>query len=153
MRLPIAMIATAAALMAAPAFAELGVEFGVLTCKLKDVHNDIVYTSEKFACDYKPKTGDAQTYEGEIKSVGVDLSVTEDTTLVWGVVATGEGTKAPDSLKGSFFGGTAAAEVGAGAGAGVLVGGGDKSIALNPISVSGVEGVGASLDLSEFELR
>ncbi|MCB1370489.1 MAG: DUF992 domain-containing protein [Rhodobacteraceae bacterium] len=153
MKPTVAMIAMAAALTAAPAFAELGVEFGVLTCKLKDVHNEIVYTSEAFACDYKPKTGDAQSYEGKIKSVGVDLSVTEDTTLVWGVMATGEGTKAPESLTGSYFGGTAAAEVGVGAGAGVLVGGGDKSIALNPISVSGVKGMGAALDLSEFELR
>jgi len=153
MRHTVAIIATAAALTAAPAFAKLGVELGVLTCKLKDVHNDIVYTSEAFACEYKPKSGDAQSYEGEIKSIGVDLSVTKDLTLVWGVMATGEGTKSPDSLAGSYFGGTAAAEAGIGAGAGVMLGGGDKSIALQPISVSGAIGAGAALDISEFELR
>lgn len=153
MKRSLVMLAAATVLTAAPAFAELGVEFGVLTCKLKDVHNDIVYTSEKFACEYKPKSGDARTYEGEIKSIGVDLSVTKDLTLVWGVMATGEGTKAPDSLAGSYFGGTAAAEVGVGAGAGVMLGGGDKSIALQPVSVSGAIGAGASLDISEFDLK
>ncbi len=153
MQRSLVMLAAAAVLTAAPAFADLGVEFGVLTCKLKDVHNDIVYTSEKFACEYKPKSGDAQTYEGEIKSIGVDLSVTKDLTLVWAVMATGEGTKAPELLAGAYFGGTAAAEVGVGAGAGVMLGGGDKSIALNPVSVSGAIGAGAALDISEFDLK
>ena len=65
-----------AALTATPALAEVGVDVGVLTCKLQDVHNDIVYTSEKFGCDFKPHSGEAQSYTGEIKALGVDLSVT-----------------------------------------------------------------------------
>ena len=63
--------------------ADFGADIGVLTCKLKDVHNDIVYSAEEFACEFKPKSGDAQSYTGQIKSLGLDLSVTKDMTLVW----------------------------------------------------------------------
>jgi len=128
-------------------------DIGVLTCKLKDVKNDIVYSTEEFACEFKPNVGDAQTYTGEFKSLGVDLSVTKDLTLVWGVLApSGDPTKA-SSLAGRYVGATAAVSLGAGAAANVLVGGGKDTFALQPLSASGIVGSGAALDVEEFELR
>lgn len=128
-------------------------DIGVLTCKLTDVKNDIVYTREEFACEFKPNVGDTQTYTGEIKALGLDLSVTKDVTLVWGVLApSGDPTKA-SSLAGKYVGGTAAVSVGAGAAANILVGGGEDSFTLQPLSASGIIGAGAALDIEEFELR
>ena len=146
-------IVAAAALTASIAPVHARADLGVLTCKLKDVKNDIVYTSEEFACEFKPNVGDVQTYTGEIKALGVDLSVTKDVTLVWGVLApSGDPTKA-SSLAGKYVGGTAAVSLGAGAAANVLVGGGKDTFTLQPISASGVIGSGAALDVEEFELR
>jgi hypothetical protein len=153
MKFPALAIAAAAALTASIAPVHARADLGVLTCKLKDVKNDIVYTSEEFACEFKPNVGDVQTYTGEIKALGVDLSVTKDVTLVWGVLApSGDPTKA-SSLAGKYVGGTASVALGAGGAANVLVGGGKDTFTLQPISASGVIGSGAALDVEEFELR
>ncbi len=128
-------------------------DIGVLTCKLTDVQNDIVYTNEEFACEFEPKEGDTQTYAGEIKALGVDLSVTKDVTLVWGVLAPSRDSTEEHSLAGRYVGGSAAVSLGAGASANVLVGGSKDTFALQPISASGIIGAGAALDIEEFELR
>jgi hypothetical protein len=153
MKLALTALALAVALGASSSRAEVGAELGVLTCKLKDVQNDIVYTDEKFACEFKPKSGKAESYAGQIKSVGLDLSVTKEMTLVWGVLAPTAHAGAPHSLRGTYVGGSAAVAIGAGAGGNVLVGGGDNSITLQPISVSGIVGSGASIGIDEFELE
>jgi Protein of unknown function (DUF992) len=142
-----------AALAASTTMVFARADIGVLTCKLKDVHNDIVYTTEEFACEFKPNVGDVQSYTGQIKSLGLDLSITKDMTMVWAVLApSGDPTKA-DSLAGKYLGGTAALSVGAGAAANILVGGGKDSFTLQPLSASGIVGAGAALDVEEFELR
>jgi hypothetical protein len=146
-------LALATAVTASPVRAEVGADLGLLTCKLQDVHNDIVYTSEKFGCEFKPHAGQAQSYTGEIKAIGVDLSVTKDMTLVWGVFAPTADAGSPEALKGHYVGASADVAAGAGAGANVLVGGGDESITLQPISASGIVGAGASVDIEEFELH
>jgi hypothetical protein len=128
-------------------------EIGVLTCKLTDVQNDIVYTNEEFACEFKPNSGDTQTYTGEIKALGINLSVTKDVTLVWGVLAPSEDATEAGALAGRYVGGTAAVALGAGAAANVLIGGSKHTVALQPISASGIIGTGAALDVEEFELR
>ena len=149
MRLLLAGLAAAAAVTGFQALAQHGVEVGVLTCKLQDVNNVIVYTSEKFACEFKPHSGDPQNYT-EIKSVGVDLSVTREMTLVWGVLAPTGDAASTETLKGRCLGGRAAASLGVGAGADILVGGGQNSFTLQPLSVSGIVGAGASVGIEEF---
>ena len=153
MRSVFAALAIATVSMASPVLADFGADLGVLTCKLKDVHNDIVYSHEEFACEFKPKSGDAQSYTGEIKSLGLDLSVTKDMTLVWGVLAPTADAGSPEALKGRYLGGSAAVALGAGAGANVLVGGGHNSVTLQPLSASGIVGTGVNVGIEEFELR
>ena len=151
MKLSFLATTLSATVLTSASFADFGADIGVLTCKLKDVHNDIVYTSEAFACEFKPKSGDAQEYTGEIKSLGVDLSVTKDMTLVWAVLA----PTAELGLAGGagYVGGSADVALGAGAGANVLVGGGHNSVTLQPLSASGIIGSGVSVGIEEFELR
>ena len=146
-------MAAAIALTVSASAVHARADIGVLTCKLTSVQNDVVYTNEEFACEFKPKTGDTQTYTGEIKALGVNLSVTKDVTLVWGVLAPSSDAAEAGSLAGRYVGGTASVALGAGAAANVLIGGSKHTVALQPISASGIIGTGAALDVEEFELR
>jgi len=96
------MLACAAAVaIAAPsARAANGVDMGVLTCTLVGVTNVVVYTDEKFDCVFKPKTGAAYSYSGQIKSVGINLSITKDMTLVWAVLTTRTDSDVANQLRG-----------------------------------------------------
>jgi hypothetical protein len=152
--------ATLFATMAGPAFADKAgdggeaVEIGVLKCKVKDVTNVIFYTKQVFACEFDPSgDGANEWYEGEITKVGIDLSIKEDFTIIWAVFAPDNNAYAPKALTSTYVGAAADIAVGVGGGAAVLVGGGDNSFSLQPVSVSGVEGVGASIGLESFEIR
>ncbi|MEM8790856.1 MAG: DUF992 domain-containing protein [Pseudomonadota bacterium] len=134
------------------AFAQ-GVEVGLLTCELTDVSNNIVYSKEEFTCNFAPAEGDPELYIGQIKSYGLDLQVKQDFTIVWGVVAPARFAKLPGALSGTYVGGSAEVSLGAGMGAKILVGGSENSISLQPVSVSGIVGAGASLGVQSFELK
>jgi hypothetical protein len=149
----VAAAALAAGLVATPALAKSGIKIGTLTCKVKDVTNVVVYTEQTFACTFDPANSDQmETYTGKIDKIGVDLSIKQDFTIIWAVIAPTEQIYQPRSLDGTYVGASADAAVGVGAGANVLVGGGENSFTLQPVSVSGVEGVGASIGIEKFEL-
>ncbi len=59
----------------------------------------------------------------------------------------------PKALEGTYAGASADAAAGVGGGAQVLVGGGDNSFTLQPVSVTGVKGAGASIGVQTFELE
>lgn len=152
--LKLACAAAAAAALAAPvAHAAEGNDVGMLTCKLTGVTNLIVYTDEKFDCVFAPKSGADFSYTGQIKSVGVDLSVTKDMTLVWAVITTTTEGNVADQLRGDYVGAGADVAVVAGVGLNALVGGSSRAITLQPISVSGTEGTGVSVGIESFTLR
>jgi hypothetical protein len=60
---------------------------------------------------------------------------------------------APGDLAGQYAGADASAVVGLGAGGNVLVGGSNKSIALQPLSVQGGVGLAVAAGLESLELR
>lgn len=141
------------ALASTPALAQSGAEIGVLTCKVKDVTNVIVYTTQEFACEFKPSKGEAEAYAGKISKIGLDLSIKEDFTIVWAVLAPTDSTYKSHALAGTYAGAGADVTLGAGVGAKVLIGGGDNSFSLQPVSVAGVTGGGASVGIEKFELQ
>lgn len=147
------LIAGLAALAAPSALASNATDMGVLTCTLTDVTNVVVYTDEKFDCVFAPRSGNDFNYTGEIKSVGVNLSVTKDMTLVWAVLTTATDGDVADQLRGDYVGAGAAVQVGGGVGMNALVGGSSRAITLQPISVSGSIGAGASVGIEQFSLR
>jgi hypothetical protein len=112
-----------------------------------------VYTNEKFDCVFEPRSGAPFNYEGQITSVGVDLSITEEMTLVWAVLTTRTDGNVADQLRGEYVGAGAAVAVGGGIGLSALVGGSERAITLQPISVSGSVGAGASVGIEAFVLR
>lgn len=131
-----------------------GVKVGTLTCKATEITNAIVFTDTNLDCVYQNATGETvEHYTGDVDKVGVDLSIKNDVTLVWAVVAPTETEFLPGQLAGTYVGASADASLGLGAGAHALVGGGDKGFTLQPVSVEGIEGVGASIGIESFELE
>ena len=60
---------------------------------------------------------------------------------------------APDALAGHYGGVTASATVAVGVGANVLVGGFNKSITLQPVSIEGNTGLNVAAGIAEITLR
>jgi hypothetical protein len=139
--------------ISAPVFADAGVRLGTLTCRLTGVDNDIVYTDQKFACTFEPSSGKAESYIGEIKEIGIDLSVTKNYTMTWYVVtAAAESYKAGD-MAGTYVGASADAAAGSGGGVDYLVGGFNNQIALQPWAAGEESGTGVSVGIESFELK
>jgi Protein of unknown function (DUF992) len=72
--------------------------------------------------------------------------------LVWGVVAPSSDVRS-GALEGDYAGASASATVGVGVGANVLVGGLDKSIALQPLSVEGNKGLNVAAGIGSISLK
>ena len=153
MKTMIGCAALAGALSAGAAMAQSGVEIGTLTCKVTDVTNLVVYTSQSFDCTFAGKGGATESYTGEIDKIGVDLSIKNDFTIIWAVLAPTDVAGAEKSLAGTYVGAGADVAIAKGVGAQVLVGGGGNSFTLQPVSVSGVDGIGASLGVESFKLK
>ena len=149
---PAALVA-AAMLAVAPVAASAAddIEIGQLTCRQTDRTNLILFSEAKFACTFDPADGPNEIYRGEVDKVGVDLTSDKVETIVWYVFAPSTGV-GPGALAGDYYGVSADAALGAGAGARVLVGGFERSITLQPAAVSAERGIGVALGIEEFEL-
>jgi hypothetical protein len=60
---------------------------------------------------------------------------------------------APGALAGDFAGATAGAAVGVGAGANVLIGGSNRTISLQPVSIEGNTGLNVAAGIGAITLR
>src|SRR5262249_59806771 len=80
--------------------------------------------------------GRGEGYVGVINKFGLDLGVTTRQSMVWGVFAPSDGPLR-GALSGSYVGATGEATFAVGLGANVLVGGSNRSVALQPVSVTG----------------
>ena len=96
--------------------------------------------------------GHREHYVGSISKFGVDIGYTEGGVLVWGVFAPSSDVR-EGALQGDYAGASAQATVGLGVGANVLVGGLDKSIALQPLSVEGSKGLNVAAGIGAISLR
>ena len=142
-----------AALAAAPATAQDAAEIGTLTCKVTDITNVVIYTEQNFSCDFKQLNGTTESYAGKIEKIGVDLSIKSDFTVVWAVLSPKIDLNEDRALAGNYIGAGADVAIGGGLGAKVLVGGLDNSFTLQPVSVAGVAGGGASVGIESFVLK
>ena len=136
-----AVAAAGLALVAsAPAHAQSGVRVGVLTCNVASGFGLIFGSSKEVNCTFERNGRDVAHYQGHIDKFGVDIGYTAGGVMVWAVFAPTDGPP-PGSLDGTYGGVTASATVGVGAGANLLVGGSDRSISLQPLSVEGNTGL------------
>ncbi|MDQ0504830.1 DUF992 domain-containing protein [Xanthobacter agilis] len=140
------------ALSALPASAQSRVQVGELRCTLAPNVSFILGSVRDMSCTFKPRKGKTRTYEGTIRRLGLDIGVSGQSILVWGVFAPSSSVS-PETLRGSYVGASANAAVGAGLGANALVGGNNNTIALQPLSVEAQTGLNVGLTVSDMSLR
>ena len=145
------ILAAGAWLAAAPAQAA-GVKVGVLTCNVDSGWGYILGSSKEIHCSYIPNNGHGEHYVGSISKIGVDIGYTDGGVIIWDVVAPSSEMK-PGALEGEYGGVSAEATVGVGLGANVLLGGFDKSIALQPISIEGNKGLNVAAGIGAINLK
>jgi hypothetical protein len=147
-----ALIASVATVTAPTQAAGPGVKVGVLTCDIEPGWGYVVGSSKPLHCSYAPTRGRPERYVGSVQKVGVDIGYTTGSTMVWAVFAPASDV-GKDALEGDYAGATAGASVGVGGSVNVLVGGFDKSITLQPVSVEGGTGVNLAAGVAAINLK
>lgn len=126
---------------------------GTLTCEGHGTVGMIVGSKETLDCTYAPAGGGAKhRFSGSTTRVGIDVGVRGKSVMIWTVL--GSTTKLPSERLGGTYGGVSAdVAAGIGAGANVLLGGNNKSIVLQPLSVKGETGLNIAVGVSSLKLH
>jgi hypothetical protein len=146
-----AAVATA---LAGPASAQAPqrTKVGTLTCDISGGVGMIIGSQKEVQCIFTPsEPGPREVYVGVIRKFGLDVGATTGGQMVWTVFAPTTARRA--ALAGNYAGASAEATVGGGLGANVLVGGSDRTISLQPVSVQGQAGLNVAAGVAELELR
>jgi hypothetical protein len=127
------------------------VQVGTLACSISAGVGMVVASQRNVSCNFQPDGGPPEAYTGTMTRIGVDVGFTTGGAMVWGVFA---GTnRYAGMLNGTYAGATAEATVAAGLGANVLVGGSNRSVALQPLSVQGQVGLNIAAGVGALELH
>jgi hypothetical protein len=126
---------------------------GTLSCDVSKGIGMFVVEKQTLSCAFTPVGGGGgDNYTGTIEQFGVALGEVKEGHLVWGVAAASSGLQ-PGALAGTYAGVGANASVGVRAGANVLVGGGNRSLSLQPISVEGQKGINIAGGITTVTLK
>jgi Protein of unknown function (DUF992) len=128
------------------------VQLGILECRGGASIGFIVGSVTNLGCVLRVDGMPDDRYVATIRKVGVDLGITQESALAWGVYAP-VARLGPGDLAGNYAGAQGSASVGVGVGGNVLVGGSANSIALQPLSVQGQIGLSVAAGLESLELR
>jgi hypothetical protein len=131
--------------------AQTRVEVGVLTCTAASSTGFIVGSTRDLRCRFK-REGKDEVYSGKISKFGIDIGTTQQAQIAWAVLAP-TSSLPRRSLVGGYGGLSAEATVGVGVGANALIGGSDKSIVLQPLSVQSQQGLNIAAGVASLELR
>jgi len=128
------------------------VRAGLLTCDVSAGIGLIITSQKQLACSFVPDNPNIprEDYDGTITKYGLDLGVVGGGIMVWAVFT---GTVVgPGFLAGDYVGASGEASLGAGLGANVLVGGSNRTVTLQPVSVSGQIGVNVAIGVASLQL-
>ena len=148
-------IAAAALLLAFAALepaAAQRVRTGVLSCDVSAGIGFIIGSQRSLICQFSPDGGPPEIYTGTISRFGLDIGATAGGQMVWAVFAEYAGPT-PGVLAGDYVGATGEATVAVGLGANVLIGGSNRQVALQPLSVSGQVGLNLAVGVADLRLR
>ena len=147
-----AALSIAIVAMVGTAQAAATIRVGMLVCDIAGGPGFIIGSRKSLSCDFSRIGGPTEYYDGSILKLGVDAGLTDGTRLVWAVFAPSlqvtEG-----ALEGGYYGVTAEATAVIGLGANVLIGGFDRSINLQPVSVQGQVGVNVAAGVAQLRLK
>ena len=147
-----AVTAALSAMVAGAAAAQERTQVGQLTCDISGGVGLVFGSQRTLNCTFTPSdAGSAEFYAGTLTKLGVDVGVTDRAAMVWLVYA--PTSRPAGALAGSYGGATAEATVGAGVGANVLVGGSNRTIALQPVSLQGQSGLNVAAGVAGIDLR
>jgi Protein of unknown function (DUF992) len=128
------------------------VRAGYLTCDVSSGWGLVFGSSRWLKCSYSMQPGYTEYYTGSISRFGADIGYLSSAVMVWAVLAPtnnlGQG-----ALAGHYAGATASAAVGLGAGTNVLVGGFKSSIALQPTTIEGQNGLNVAAGVAALTLH
>jgi hypothetical protein len=128
-----------------------GVNIGSLQCRVSGGMGFVFGSSKDLDCLLARTDGVGERYVGTISKYGIDIGFTKEAQMVWLVFA--PGAVAKGALAGDYGGATASATVGAGVGANVLLGGSNKQISLQPVSVEGSAGLNVAAGIAAVTLK
>jgi hypothetical protein len=146
-----ALISGLAVTIPAGAQAASDVRVGTLTCNESGGWGYIVGGSHRLRCTFNGE-GRSERYSGSIGKYGVNVGYQSSGTLVWAVFAPTSDVHR-GALRGHYAGATAGAAVGVGLSGNALVGGFDRSIMLQPVSVEGTTGLNVAAGVGTLTLN
>ena len=127
------------------------VRAGTLSCDVSGGIGLIIGSTRELQCVFDPLEGPNERYVGTVRHAGLDVGVTGPGVMVWSVLAT---TARPrNALGGAYVGAQASGSIGVGLGANALLGGSDRNIALQPLSVQAQTGLNVAVGVAELTLR
>ena len=156
-RKTIATGALALAIVSMPLFAHAAeqratVRAGYLTCHVASGWGLIFGSSRKVKCAYAMQPDYTEYYTGSITKFGADIGYLQSAVMVWAVLAPTTNLGG-GSLAGHYAGATASVALGVGGGANVMIGGLKDSIALQPISIEGQNGLNVAAGVVGLDLH
>jgi hypothetical protein len=142
------------AISAFPAMAQSRAKVGTLDCDISGGIGLIITSKKAVRCTYTPASPRAhsEVYNGSIQKFGLDIGATTGGRMIWAVYSATEGYR-HGALAGGYGGASAEATLVAGLGANVLIGGSDRSFALQPLSVQGQTGLNLAIGVTGLVLH
>ena len=131
--------------------AQARVEVGVLTCNARGGTGFIITSTKYFRCRFN-RPGYDEYYRATISKFGIDIGTTKATTIAWAVLAP-TSKLPPRSLAGNYGGVGAEATIGVGVGANALIGGSNRNVILQPLSVQAQKGLNIAAGIESLQLR
>ena len=128
------------------------VQVGVLECRGGASVGFVVGSVTNLGCVLRAEGQPEDRYVATVRKVGLDLGITQESALAWGVFAPVT-RLGPGDLAGNYAGVQGSATLGVGAGGNLLVGGSNNTIALQPLSLQGQVGLSIAAGLESLELR
>ena len=128
------------------------VEVGTLTCSMSASVGLVLGSQKNVNCVFRGQPGEPEeVYTGTMTTIGLDIGITGGGIIVWTVFA--QTNRYAGMLTGIYEGATAEVSVAAGLGANVLVGGSNRTVALQPLSIQGQVGLDIAAGIGKLDLH
>ena len=112
----------------------------------------IVGSQRNVSCMFRGTSGEPdEPYTGTMTRVGLDVGLTTGSVIIWAVFA--DTNRYKGMLTGTYTGASAEMSIAAGLGANVLVGGSNRTMALQPLSVQGQIGLDIAAGVGSLDLH
>lgn len=145
----VAMLAMPAAAQAPQSWTQVG----ALSCQVDPNVGFIIVGSQSMRCLFTPNTSqEREAYAGALNTVGLNVGISAGGVLGWAVFAPTAGLP-HGALAGEYVGVSGDVGIGLGAGANVLLGGSNRTVALQPISLQGSIALNVVAGVSSLKLR